>query len=38
MLTDKTINNAKPRSKRYNLKDTNGLFLRINPKGTTTYW
>ena len=38
MLTDKTINNAKPRSKRYNLKDTNGLFLRINPKGTKTFF
>ena len=38
MLTDKEIKNAKPRSKRYTLKDTNGLYIRINPKGTKSFF
>lgn len=37
MLTDKVISNTKPQTKRYELKDSNGLVLEIMPGGTK-YW
>ena len=38
MLTDLNIRNAKLKTKRYKLKDTKGLFLRVNTKGTKTFF
>ena len=37
MLTDKEIKNAKLKKVRYDLRDSQGLFLRVNPKGTKTF-
>ncbi len=36
-LTDKEIQKAKPREKKYKLNDGNGLYLIINPKGTKSW-
>jgi hypothetical protein len=33
-LTEKQIQNAKPREKVYKLYDGNGLLLRVKPNGT----
>ena len=38
MLTDIDIRKAKPKKKRYTLKDNRGLFLRVNPGGTKTFF
>lgn len=38
MLTDKEIQNAKLKSKFYTLKDYDGLFIRINPKGKKVFY
>ena len=38
MLTDIKIKNAKPKSKYYTLKDTGGLFLRVNPQGKKVFY
>jgi integrase len=37
MITDIEIKNAKTKKVRYDLKDSKGLFIRINPKGTKTF-
>ena len=34
LLTDKVIRNAKTKTSKYNLKDTSGLFVRVNPQGS----
>ena len=38
MITDKQIQNAKPKKIRYNLPDYDGLFIRVNPKGTKVFF
>ena len=38
MITDKEIQNAKLESKFYTLKDYDGLFLRVNPKGKKVFY
>ena len=38
MLTDIKIKNAKPKSNYYTLKDTGGLFLRVNPQGKKVFY
>lgn len=37
MLTDREIKNARPKEKRYELRDTNGLVLDITPNGVKTW-
>ena len=37
MLTDLKIKKAKLKSKQYKLYDTQGLHIRINPKGTKVF-
>ena len=38
MITDKEIQNAKLEPKFYTLKDYDGLFLRVNPKGKKVFY
>lgn len=36
-LTDFTIGNAKPKAQPYKLGDGGGLYLQVNPSGTTLW-
>ena len=38
LLTDKVIRNAKTKTSKYNLKDTSGLFVRVNPQGSKIFF
>ena len=38
MLDDFSIRNSKPKKTFYTLKDTRGLFVRVNPKGVKTFY